>query len=769
MLRATATAGFPARLAAKRPRVATAATRVVVAGAEVRSMLFRTLRCGPVPVPRKKACFCSNSDAGSGPEAAEGAESTGPEEGEGENASSAIVPAAFRPEDCHTVIALPLLQRPLFPGFYMPIHVKDPKLLQALVENSKRSGPYAGAFLVKDDEGTNPNAVTNSESDNSIHDLKGKELLKRLHDVGTLAQITRIQGDLVVLLGHHRVQITEMVAEDPLTVKVDHLKEMPYDKDDDVIKATSFEVISTLRDVLKTNTLWKDQVQTYTQHMGDFNYPRLADFGAAISGANKLLCQEVLEELDVCKRLKLTLQLVKRELEISKLQESIAKTIEEKVTGEQRRYWLNELLKAIKKELGLETDDKTALSEKFRERIEAKKDKCPPHVLQVIEEELTKLQLLEASSSEFSVTRNYLDWLTAVPWGDYSDENFDVHHAQCILDEDHYGLADVKERILEFIAVGKLRGSSQGKIICLSGPPGVGKTSIGHSIARALNRKFYRFSVGGLADVAEIKGHRRTYVGAMPGKMVQCLKSVGTANPLVLIDEIDKVLFVCTANVIEMIPNPLLDRMEIISIAGYITDEKMHIARDYLEKNTREASGIKPELVEVTDDALLALIENYCREAGVRNLQKHIEKIYRKVALKLVRQGVSNEPPRDITIVEANEGLAGFDVAIKVEDENSRNSLAKDVSVDVNPIDSSLENINAVPLTTESEVGHNEHSNEAPIENFLEETTKVFNTSSAPEANRSAQRTTEALADKSVEKVIVNASNLGDFVGKPIF
>jgi len=181
----------------------------------------------------------------------------------------------------------------------MPIHVKDPKLLQALVENSKRSGPYAGAFLVKDDEGTNPNAVTNSESDNSIHDLKGKELLKRLHDVGTLAQITRIQGDLVVLLGHHRVQITEMVVEDPLTVKVDHLKEMPYDKDDDVIKATSFEVISTLRDVLKTNTLWKDQVQTYTQHMGDFNYPRLADFGAAISGANKLLCQEVLEELDV--------------------------------------------------------------------------------------------------------------------------------------------------------------------------------------------------------------------------------------------------------------------------------------------------------------------------------------------------------------------------------------------------------------------------------------------------------------------------------------
>ncbi|KAG5046903.1 hypothetical protein JHK86_016309 [Glycine max] len=276
------------------------------------------------------------------------------------------------------------------------------------------------------------------------------------------------------------------------------------------------------------------------KHIGDFTYPRLADFGAAISGANKLQCQQVLEELDVYKRLKLTLELVKKEMEISKIQESIAKAIEEKISGEQRRYLLNEQLKAIKKELGLETDDKTALTGKFRERIEPKREKCPPHILQVIDEELAKLQLLEASSSEFSVTRNYLDWLTALPWGEYSDENFDVTRAQKILDEDHYGLTDVKERILEFIAVGKLRGTSQGKIICLSGPPGVGKTSIGRSIARALNRKFFRFSVGGLADVAEIKGHRRTYIGAMPGRMVQCLKNVGTANPLVLIDEIDK-------------------------------------------------------------------------------------------------------------------------------------------------------------------------------------------------------------------------------------
>ncbi|KAI0504243.1 hypothetical protein KFK09_015193 [Dendrobium nobile] len=287
-----------------------------------------------------------------------------------------------------------------------------------------------------------------------------------------------------------------------------------------MIKATYFEVISTLRDVLKISSVWREYAKIYSRYIGEFTYGRLADFGAALSMANKLLCQQVLEEeLDVHRRLKLVLDLIKKEIEISKIQESIAKAIKEKISGEQRRYLLNEQLKAIKKELGLETDDKTALSGEFLFWPNA--DRCPPHVLKVIEEELAKQQLLEASSSEFNVTRNYLDWLTALPWGDYSDENFDVHNAQKILDEDHYGLSDVKERILEFIAVGKLRGTSH-----------VGKTSIGHSIARALNRKFYRFSVGGLADVAEIKGHRQTYIGAMPGKVVQCLKSVGTANPL---------------------------------------------------------------------------------------------------------------------------------------------------------------------------------------------------------------------------------------------
>ncbi|KAJ7973273.1 Lon protease-like, mitochondrial [Quillaja saponaria] len=734
--------------------------------------------------------FCSDSSDGSEQVVeveAKTAESESETDEAEAKASSAIVSTNPRPEDYLTVLALPLPHRPLFPGFYMPIYVKDPKLLAALQESRKRQAPYAGAFLIKDEPDTDPSIVS-AETEKNVYDLRGKELFNRLHEVGTLAQISSIQGDQVILIGHRRLRITEMVSEDPLTVKVDHLKDKPYNKDDDVIKATSFEVISTLRDVLKSSSLWRDHVQTYTQHIGDFTIPKIADFGAAISGGNKLQCQKVLEELDVYKRLKLTLELVKKEMEISKIQESIAKAIEEKINSEQRRYLLNEQLKAIKKELGLETDDKTALTEKFRERIEPKREKCPPHVLQVIDEELTKLQLLEASSSEFNVTRNYLDWLTALPWGDYSDENFDVIRAEKILDEDHYGLTDVKERILEFIAVGKLRGLSQGKIICLSGPPGVGKTSIGRSIARALNRKFFRFSVGGLADVAEIKGHRRTYVGAMPGKMVQCLKNVGTANPLVLIDEIDKlgrghagdpasallelldpeqnanfldhyldvpidlskVLFVCTANVVENIPNPLLDRMEVISIAGYITDEKMHIARDYLEKSTREACGIKPEQVEVTHSALLSLIENYCREAGVRNLQKHIEKIYRKIALKLVRQGATDEldvasgqllEPHEAKVIEVESGQNKADRSDKISEsvEVSSTEQVSDSSGEVDTVQTDL-----------------------PAD-------QTQNTADEPTDLKGENQIEESEATKTVEKVLVDEVSLTDFVGKPVF
>ena len=271
--------------------------------------------------------------------------------------------------------------------------------------------------------------------------------------------------------------------------------------------------------------------------------------------------------------------------------------------------------------------------------------------------------------------RSYLEWLSTIPWGEMRKETLNPEAAQVILDEDHHGLEDVKERILEFIAVGALCGQVEGKVICLVGPPGVGKTSIGKSIARALGRDFFRFSVGGLTDVAEIKGHRRTYVGAMPGKLVQALKKTESMNPVVLIDEIDKmgrahngdpasallelldpeqnakfvdhyldvevdlskVLFLCTANMLDTIPGPLRDRMEVIRLSGYILDEKVSIADKYLVPTARKASGLTEEQVVLEESALKELITGYCREAGVRNLAQHIEKILRKVALKVVR------------------------------------------------------------------------------------------------------------------------------------
>lgn len=247
----------------------------------------------------------------------------------------------------------------------------------------------------------------------------------------------------------------------------------------------------------------------------------------------------MINDFQIPKRLLLSLGLLKKELELSKLQQKIGKEVEEKVKQQHRKYILQEQLKVIKKELGIEKDDKDAIGEKYREKLKDKE--VPQNVMTVIDEELNKLNFLESHSSEFNVTRNYLDWLTSLPWGVTSEENLSLDQATKILDEDHYGMEDIKKRVLEFIAVSQLKGSTQGKILCFHGPPGVGKTSIARSIARALNREYFRFSVGGMTDVAEIKGHRRTYVGAMPGKLIQCLKKTKTENPLVLIDEVDKI------------------------------------------------------------------------------------------------------------------------------------------------------------------------------------------------------------------------------------
>ncbi|PAA78514.1 hypothetical protein BOX15_Mlig018166g1, partial [Macrostomum lignano] len=441
------------------------------------------------------------------------------------------------------------------------------------------------------------------------------------------------------------------------------------------IKALTAEIVKTIRDLISLNPMYRETVlamlATGQKVVDDPIY--LCDLGAALCSASEPAeYQAILEEPDIRQRLMLSLAMLKKELEMSRLQHKIGKEVEEKVKEQHRKYMLQEQLKAIKKELGLEKEDKDAIGEKFRARLANLT--VPAHVTEVINEELNKLSFLDNHSSEFNVTRNYLDWLTSLPWGVFSEENLDLARAREILEQDHYGMQDVKSRILEFIAVSQLKGSTQGKILCFHGPPGVGKTSIARSIAKALNRKYFRFSVGGMSDVSEIKGHRRTYVGAMPGKLIQCLKKTKTENPLILIDEIDKlgrgwqgdpssallelldpeqnvnfldhyldvtvdlskVLFICTANTLDTIPEPLRDRMEMIEVSGYVAEEKVSIAQKYLIPEVLEASGLRPEQVSVTDAALTALISRYCRESGVRNLKKHIEKLLRKVAYKLV-------------------------------------------------------------------------------------------------------------------------------------
>ncbi|KAI7642654.1 ATP-dependent protease La [Hortaea werneckii] len=400
---------------------------------------------------------------------------------------------------------------------------------------------------------------------------------------------------------------------------------------------------------------------------------KLADFAAAVSGGEMEEAQAVLASLNVEERLSKALEVIKKEHMNAQLSSKISKDVESKIQKRQREYWLMEQMKGIRRELGLETDGKDKLVESFKEK--ANKLAMPEQVKKVFDEEVNKLAHLEPAASEFNVTRNYLDWLTQIPWGQRSAENFGIQNARTVLDEDHHGLKDVKDRILEFIAVGKLRGTVEGKILCMVGPPGVGKTSIGKSIARALNRQYYRFSVGGLTDVAEIKGHRRTYVGALPGRIIQALKKCQTENPLVLIDEVDKigrgvqgdpssallelldpeqnssfldhymdvpvdlskVLFVCTANMTDTIPRPLLDRMEMIELSGYVSDEKMAIADRYLAPQAKEMSGLKDVDVNLDKEAIMELINKYCRESGVRNLKKQIEKVYRKSALNIIQ------------------------------------------------------------------------------------------------------------------------------------
>jgi len=587
------------------------------------------------------------------------------------------------------------------------LQVQDEQVIAQLQELKRNKLETVAGFLVKkapDDEtgkrgtgeGEPPSAV--DEAEDPVHNASGmlrEDVGKvtsedELEEVGTMLQVLNVHqvgspmpsAQLVVM---PQLRVRRVPGTAPATPPEDAPAlfqvqvEFPPDAvvsldDDEELKAMHFEVISSMKQLINTSYHIKDQYDQVIRFYNLDSPARLADLVGGMSMGKRGDLQTLLSENDVKARMSSALELIKRDLEFAKLQSLVKTQVEEKVAAEQRKYMLMQQLKAIKQELGIEKDDKSSIIQTFREAIEGKK--LSEEVEKVIETELSKLSSLEPASPEFNVCRSYLEWLTTIPWDTLTEDNTDIKKAADILDEDHYGLEDVKDRILEFMAVATLKGSTQGKILCMVGPPGVGKTSIGQSIARALGRKFYRFSVGGLHDVAELRGHRRTYVGAMPGKLIQCIKVSGSCNPVVLIDEIDKigrdsyrgdpssalleildpnqnstfrdhyldvavdlskVLFVCTANVSDTIPGPLLDRMEIIRLAGYVFEEKIAIASQYLIPQTREQCGVAEDTLSMDKEVLGELITNYAREAGVRNLLKFVEKIYRKAALKIVR------------------------------------------------------------------------------------------------------------------------------------
>ncbi|NGX40824.1 MAG: Lon protease [Candidatus Anoxychlamydiales bacterium] len=573
---------------------------------------------------------------------------------------------------------LPLNKRPFFPGMAAPILIEKGAFYEVLKIVAKTPHKCLGLFLTK-------------KEDADIYKLEAEDL----YDVGIVARILRIipleqGGAQVVFNMEKRISIEEFTKGKYLSAKVKYIEDPPAHELSKEVKAYSISIITAIKELLKLNPLFKEELQIFLSH-SDFTEPgRLADFAVALTTATREELQEVLSCFDMQKRIDKALFVLKKELDLSKLQSSINQRIESTISKAQREFFLKEQLKAIKKELGLEKDDKTSDIEKFEERLS--KRKVPDKVKTVITEEQEKLNTLDTHSPEYGVCRNYLDWLTIVPWGIYSEENHDLAKAEKILEQDHHGLKDIKERIIEFIGVGKLTGGVKGSIICLVGPPGVGKTSVGKSIARALNRKFFRFSVGGMRDEAEIKGHRRTYVGAMPGKMIQALKQTQTMNPVIMIDEVDKmgisfqgdpasallevldpeqnkefqdhyldvpsdlsnVLFIVTANILDTIPAPLKDRMEIMRLSGYINAEKVEIAKKYLIPRNRKKMGLMAADILFKKDSISEIIEGYAREAGVRGLENNLKKILRKVALKKAKEKEKRKKSKKEIIDKSN-------------------------------------------------------------------------------------------------------------------
>ncbi len=601
---------------------------------------------------------------------------------------------------------LPVAHSSLFPGMIVPLVLPEGKL-SAMLEHVMSGQGYVGVILATDKDKTEtamgPATTLTGLPASMVSDspkVDGPGATARFQRFGVAAKVLKKinlpdNQVSVLLTGLQRFELRKVVSEDPYYVgNVRYLV-------DELVKDTEMEALlrsalSQFKQISKDNPLISEEVKVALVNIDGPG--KLADFMASILIRDVADYLALLETASVRDRLRRLLVLLQREHDVQVVQRKIQDDIHQKVSAAQREFYLNEQLKHIQKELGRVTDDKTKLIQKFEERLKSRT--LVPESLKRVQEEMEKLSLLNESSSEFSVAINYLDWATSLPWGIRSEENRSLVHARKVLNEDHYGLKEVKERILEFLAVKKLKASSEGTILCFVGPPGTGKTSLGKSIARALNRKFFRFSVGGMRDEAEIKGHRRTYVGAMPGKMIQGLKRVGTQNPIFLIDEIDKissnwasggdpasallelldpeqnsefldhyldipfncseVLFITTANSLDSIPAALLDRMEVISLEGYSDSEKVHIARKYLIPKQLEKNALTSKSVEITDKALKQVISEYARESGVRNLERQIARLFRKVAYRVASGNKTKVVVREAKEVEKLLGPAPF-------------------------------------------------------------------------------------------------------------
>lgn len=559
------------------------------------------------------------------------------------------------------VFVIPVFGRPVMPSQICPVQIKGE--WEDLITEIARSQSKSFALFAIDEKYKKKGSITPTDFP------KTGTLVRLLHAKSVPGEVH------FVCEGLCRVQIKEWTKFDKelraVVVYPQNIEPEAGSEAEVKVKALAMNLVSSLQELLPLNPMYSDEMRQYLLRFDQNDPSLLADCAASVTTTSAKNLQDILDTVDLLERLKKAQAIIKKELKAAKLQDEIKSSVNDKLSKRQKEYVLKEQLKEIQKELGTRADSYTEADE-FIARM---KKLTPPELIKKrFDKEIKKFSMLDSSSPEYGVTRNYLDILSSIPWGKYSKEELDIAKARSVLDSDHEGLKDVKDRIIEFLALGALKGTTNGSILLFVGPPGVGKTSIGKSIAKALNRPFYRLSLGGVGDDSVIKGHRKTYIGAMPGKFVQALRETGVMNPVIMLDEIDKLtksyqgdpaaalletldpeqnnsfmdnylderldlskcLFICTANTTDTIPDALLDRMDPIRLSGYIASEKLAIAKKHLIPKGLEKAHMKKSQIKLSDAVLKKIIEEYARESGMRSTERAIDKIIRKVAVKIL-------------------------------------------------------------------------------------------------------------------------------------